>query len=88
MFEDIPLDTRHHKIKEQIKFPKEWRMTEERQKELGARRKEALLLDEKKRTEGALVDGRQTIQQALLHAQSVEEVLVPVSRVKSARGRR
>ncbi|KAK4249742.1 mitochondrial ribosomal subunit protein-domain-containing protein [Corynascus novoguineensis] len=86
MFEDIPLDTRHHKFKQQIKFPKEWLLTEERKKELHEQRKQALLLDEAKRTEGSLIDGVETIQQALLHAK-VEEA-VPVLRGRSGRGRR
>jgi small subunit ribosomal protein S35 len=86
MFEDVPLDTRHHKFKTQIKFPKDWYLTEQRKKELEAQRKQALLLDEGKRTEGALVDGVQTIQQAMLTAK-VEEV-VPVVVKRGARGRR
>ena len=86
MFEDIPLDTRHHKFKQQIKFPKEWLLTEERKKELHEQRKQALLLDEAKRTEGSLIDGVETIQQALLHAK-VEET-VPVLRGRPGRGRR
>lgn len=65
MFEDIPLDTRHHKFKPKIKFPKDWHVTEERKKELGTIREQALLLDEGKRKEGALVDGVRTIQEAL-----------------------
>jgi small subunit ribosomal protein S35 len=84
MFEDIPLDTRHHKFKPQIKFPKEWYLTEERRKELEAQRKQALLLDEQKRTEGTLIDGVQTIQQAMLTARPVEEVPV----LRGRRGRR
>jgi small subunit ribosomal protein S35 len=87
----VPLDTRHHKFKVQIKFPKDWYLTEERKLELEAKRKQALLLDEQKRTEGTLIDGVQTIQQALLAAKAVEE-LVPVTRARPlkapARGRR
>ncbi|KAK4126718.1 mitochondrial ribosomal protein [Parathielavia appendiculata] len=85
MFEDIPLDTRHHKFKPQIKFPKKWYLTEERRKELEEQRKQALLLDEQKRTEGTLIDGVQAIQQAMLHAKPVE--VVPVLR-RGQRGRR
>ncbi|KAL2759063.1 hypothetical protein ACRALDRAFT_1080632 [Sodiomyces alcalophilus JCM 7366] len=44
-FEDIPLDTRHHKVQKKPKFPKEWRMTPERKQELAAVRKQAMLLD-------------------------------------------
>ncbi|KAK4142090.1 mitochondrial ribosomal subunit protein-domain-containing protein [Dichotomopilus funicola] len=65
MFEDIPLDTRHHKFKPKIRFPKDWHVTEERKKQLGTIREQALLLDESKRKEGALVDGVRTIQEAL-----------------------
>ncbi|KAK4134005.1 mitochondrial ribosomal protein [Trichocladium antarcticum] len=90
-FEDVPLDTRHHKFKTQIKFPKDWYLTEERKLELAAQRKQALLLDEQKRTEGTLIDGVQTIQEALLNAKAVEE-LVPVMRGRPlkapVRGRR
>ncbi|KAK4100020.1 mitochondrial ribosomal protein [Parathielavia hyrcaniae] len=85
MFEDIPLDTRHHKFKPQIKFPKEWYLTEERRKELEGQRKQALLLDGQKRTEGALIDGVEVIQHAMLHAKPVETV--PVLR-RGQRGRR
>ncbi|KAK4042615.1 mitochondrial ribosomal subunit protein-domain-containing protein [Parachaetomium inaequale] len=86
MFEDVPLDTRHHTFKPKIKFPKEWYLTEERKKELEAQRKQALLLDEGKRTEGLMIDGVQTIQKALLTAK-VEEPVV-LTRVRSTRGRR
>lgn len=88
MFEDIPLDTRHHKFKQRIKFPKEWYLTEERKLQLEAQRKQALLLDEGKRTEGLMIDGVQTIEHALLHAKK-EEVVVPVlSRARPTRGGR
>ncbi|KAL2126906.1 hypothetical protein VTI74DRAFT_11640 [Chaetomium olivicolor] len=85
-FEDIPLDTRHHKFKEVIKFPKEWYLTEERKRELAAQRKQALLLDEQKRAEGLLIDGRSTIQEALANTKVAE--VVPLSRVRSTRGGR
>jgi small subunit ribosomal protein S35 len=87
-FEDIPLDTRHHKFKKQIKYPKEWYLTEQRKQELAARRQQALLLDDAKREKGALVDGVQTIQQALAVARAAAgEVPVPVAK-PLLRGRR
>ena len=64
-FEDIPLDTRHHKFKYKPKFPREWRMTEERRKELQAVRAQSFLLDQKKVAEGTLVDGTQRVAAAL-----------------------
>ncbi|TPX15841.1 uncharacterized protein E0L32_000175 [Thyridium curvatum] len=64
-FADIPLDTRHHQFKNKPKFPKEWRMTEERKKELQAIRAQGFLADQKKEAEGGLIDGVQRIQEVL-----------------------
>ncbi|KAJ4302560.1 37S ribosomal protein S24, mitochondrial [Collariella sp. IMI 366227] len=85
-FEDVPLDTRHHKFKQVIKFPKEWYMTEERKKELVAQRQAALLLDEGKRAEGLLIDGKSTIQEAM--SKIKVEQLVPVVRGGGGKTRR
>ncbi|KAJ8111579.1 hypothetical protein ONZ43_g5588 [Nemania bipapillata] len=54
MFEDIPLDTRHHTFKVKPKFPVEWRMTEERRKFLEDTRQQSLLLDQQKEEAGSL----------------------------------
>lgn len=86
MFEDIPLDTRHHKFKPKIKFPREWYVTEERKKQLEAQRKHSLLLDEQKRQSGGLVDGAEIIQQALLTMKQPVEEPVLIRRGK-AQGR-
>ncbi|KAI0811476.1 mitochondrial ribosomal subunit protein-domain-containing protein [Xylaria sp. FL0064] len=61
MFEDVPLDTRHHTFRVKPKFPKEWRMTEERRKFLEDTRQKTLLLDQKKEEEGTLVNGAEKI---------------------------
>lgn len=61
MFEDIPLDTRHHQIKVRPKFPKEWRLTEERMQQLEAARQKSLLLDQHKEETGLLVDGNERV---------------------------
>lgn len=63
MFEDIPLDVRHHKFKVKPKFPREWRMTEERRKFLEAERQKSLLLDQSKEEVGALINGKERIEQ-------------------------
>ncbi|KAI1081252.1 mitochondrial ribosomal subunit protein-domain-containing protein [Whalleya microplaca] len=60
-FEDVPLDTRHHVFKPKPKFPKEWRMTEERKKLIEETRQKALLLDQAKEEAGQLVNGLETI---------------------------
>lgn len=61
MFEDVPLDTRHHPIKIKPKFPREWRMTEERMKFLEDTRQKSLLLDQTKEEAGTLIDGKEKI---------------------------
>ncbi len=74
MYEDIPLDTRHHVVETKPKFPKEWRMTEERRKELEGIRRQSLLLDESKRAENKLIDGVQTIEKALEESNMQDKV--------------
>ncbi|KAM0335842.1 hypothetical protein ACHAQA_000892 [Verticillium albo-atrum] len=64
-FEDIPLDTRHYKATVKPKFPKAWRLTADRKKELAALREEAKQLDAGKEADGQLVDGLKTIDTML-----------------------
>ncbi|KAI8963775.1 mitochondrial ribosomal protein [Daldinia sp. FL1419] len=70
MFEDIPLDTRHHPIKTKPKFPREWRMSEERMKFLEDARQKSLLLDQTKEETGTLVDGKEKITEFFSTPQS------------------
>ncbi|KAI4600785.1 37S ribosomal protein S24, mitochondrial [Pestalotiopsis sp. 9143b] len=73
-FADIPLDTRHHQIKNKPKFPKEWYITVDRMAELEQQREKALLLDQAKEDAGSLVDGSQVIEK---HYQRIEPVAIP-----------
>lgn len=61
MFEDVPLDTRHHTFKVKPKFPKEWRITPERLDKLKMGRELAEMEDKKRAETGAMVDGRHII---------------------------
>lgn len=94
MFEDIPLDVRHHTFKTKPKFPKEWRLTEKRRAELEAIRKQSFLIDDAKTKEGTLVDGTQRIRHALAPpaedvGDKVAELLtVPAQSRQSGRGAR
>ncbi|KAI1211739.1 mitochondrial ribosomal protein [Annulohypoxylon truncatum] len=63
MFEDIPLDTRHHTCKTKPKFPREWRMSEDRRKFLEDTRQQSLLLDQTKEEAGSLINGKDRIEQ-------------------------
>ncbi|KAF2216017.1 hypothetical protein CERZMDRAFT_34886 [Cercospora zeae-maydis SCOH1-5] len=61
-FEDIPLDTRHHKFKPDLGFPNEWKMTKERRQELEKARRESLLAESKRVEEGQIVSGAAAIE--------------------------
>ena len=61
----MPLDLRHHPIKPKLKFPVEWRMTEERRKELDEIRARSLARDVKSGEEGKLVNGSEVLKQLL-----------------------
>lgn len=61
-FADIPLDLRHHKPKTRLQFPESWNMTEERRKQLAARRAERINA-EKERAQ--IVDGNSVVSDAV-----------------------
>ncbi|KAF4952307.1 hypothetical protein FGADI_6845 [Fusarium gaditjirri] len=65
-FEDIPLDTRHHKIQPKPQFPKEWRMSPERREQLDAHRQRLAIEDAKIAESGRLIDGTQAIDEYLM----------------------
>ncbi|KAE8148983.1 mitochondrial ribosomal subunit protein-domain-containing protein [Aspergillus avenaceus] len=60
-FADVPLDLRHHKPKVKRSFPEEWKMTEERKKQLEARRAERKRQQQER---AGTVDGRSVIAEA------------------------
>ncbi|KAE8349869.1 mitochondrial ribosomal subunit protein-domain-containing protein [Aspergillus coremiiformis] len=61
-FTDVPLDLRHHKPKPKLRFPDSWKMTEERKKQIEARRADRLR-QEKERA--GIVDGKTVIADAI-----------------------
>ena len=89
-FEDVPLDTRHHRVRAKPKFPKEWRMSKERRLELEEHRKVAAIADLEKAEGGLLVDGKQAIDsylmQKLVEEQEKQKAaeLVPAPRAGKA----
>ncbi|KAJ4396491.1 37S ribosomal protein S24, mitochondrial [Gnomoniopsis smithogilvyi] len=84
-FEDVPLDLRHHKFKAKPKFPKEWRMSEERMQEIVSYRKETKRLEQAKQAEGKLIDGLKVIEKA--HASRTAAESVPLLVAASSRQR-
>lgn len=71
-FEDLPLDLRHHPIKIKPKFPKEWRLTDKRRRQLEKIRGGIAAMEATKAEQGRLVSGQQMIEEFLL-VKSVEE---------------
>ncbi|KAG6000610.1 hypothetical protein E4U21_005283 [Claviceps maximensis] len=88
-FEDVPLDLRHHRVQQKPRFPKEWRMTDERRLELEQHWRAAMTEDRKRADEGLLVDGSKAIDGYLMQKlveeqerQKIEE-MVPVAKGKA-----
>ena len=82
MFEDVPLDFRHHKFKRTPQFPEEWKMTEERQQQLVQDRELRLEAQNKEINFTGLIDGTSIIEQAMaaLPKQEAQPVLVEQGR--------
>ena len=87
MFEDIPLDFRHHRRKTRLVFPKEWKLSEERRRQL--------FLDRRKREEvemervelGKMVEGKRVVEEAMRMLPVRDENRVLVEQQQGKRGR-
>lgn len=80
-FEDIPLDTRHHKFKKRYVFPEEWKLSPEKREALEERRKTLLLAEDKRVEENTVVSGVAAIEAARqFEQQPVEEPLMANAR--------
>ncbi|KAM0519471.1 hypothetical protein ACHAPE_003645 [Trichoderma viride] len=92
-FADVSLDLRHHKFEPKPQFPKEWRLTEERRKELAEHRQQAAIADAKRAEDGLLVDGQKLIDGFLIQKlaeeqekEKVAELVAAAPRGKAAGG--
>lgn len=65
MFEDVPLDFRHHKAKPKFEFPEQWKLTEERRAQLDENLKQRELAEKEREEAGRLVDGAKIIEQVM-----------------------
>lgn len=75
-FEDVPLDTRHHKIQQKPRFPKEWLMTKERQEKLTQDRIKTKMAELKRKDSNQLVDGNVAIENHLVRVAQQEQARV------------
>ncbi|KAA8649846.1 hypothetical protein EYZ11_010101 [Aspergillus tanneri] len=71
-FSDIPLDLRHHKPQRKLRFPESWNMTEERKKQLEARRAERRRSEQEGKD---VVDGKSVVAQAIQNLPSLNPAL-------------
>ncbi|KAL8854083.1 MAG: hypothetical protein Q9221_001206 [Calogaya cf. arnoldii] len=65
MFEDVPLDFRHHKAKPKFEFPEQWKLTEERRAQLEENRRQRELREKEREDAGRLVDGAKVLEQVM-----------------------
>jgi small subunit ribosomal protein S35 len=62
MFQDVPLDFRHHKFRRKITFPETWKLTPEKKKELDMEREQKSLSERERELRGQVVDGGEAIE--------------------------
>ncbi|KAL9013883.1 MAG: hypothetical protein Q9173_001460 [Seirophora scorigena] len=65
MFEDVPLDFRHHKPKPRLEFPEKWKLTAHRKAQLEANWRQQALREREREETGTLIDGTKVIEQML-----------------------
>ena len=82
MYEDVPLDFRHHKYKPKLRFPEEWKLTPERKQQLDAEREQKRVVEKQRVELGQLPNGVRVIEAMLKGGPAKEEarVLVEASR--------
>lgn len=87
-FKDVPLDTRHLKVKKRYRFPEEWLLTEERKAELEAKRKGVMLEEGKRVEEQKIVGGVAAIEAARqARLENIEEPIMAEARMPLAKGK-
>lgn len=88
MFEDVPLDFRHHRFKKKNEFPEEWKITPERRMQLEEGRRAREQAEQERVDAGRLVDGRAIVKQALaaMAVKQESKVVVPQQRGGAKKG--
>ena len=86
MFEDVPLDFRHHRFKKRVEFPEEWKLTGERRKQLEVERQKKGEQERERVMLGQVVDGAQIVREALAAMPVRDESRVLVESQQGRRG--
>ena len=87
MFEDVPLDFRHHKEKRKVAFPEGWKMSEERRTQLEVNRERRAVEERRREQQGGLLVGSQIIEEALQAVPIRDESKVLLEAEQGRRGK-
>lgn len=85
MFEDVPLDFRHHRFKKKVEFPEEWKLTPARRAQLEQERTARLELEQRRVSEGKVVDGGEILRLAMEAMPSRDESKVLVEQQRGGK---
>lgn len=87
MFEDVPLDFRHHKFKSKPEFPDGWKLDGRRRERLEVDRRQRVVADEVREMEGRMVVGASIIEAAMEALPVRDESRVLVEAQQGRKGR-
>ena len=87
MFEDVPLDFRHHKFKRRVEFPERWKLSAERRESLEEARQKRLVTERQREEEGKVVVGSQIIEEAMQALPVSDESKVLLEAQQGKRGK-
>ncbi|KAK4694112.1 small subunit ribosomal protein S35, partial [Lecanoromycetidae sp. Uapishka_2] len=90
MFEDVPLDFRHHKFKRRPVFPEGWKLSQDRKKQLEGERERRALEEGKREEEGKVLVGANIIEEAMraMPVRDDSRVLLEAQQGRRGKGRR
>ncbi|MCJ1454915.1 37S ribosomal protein S24, mitochondrial [Mycoblastus sanguinarius] len=87
MFEDVPLDFRHHRFKRKVEFPEGWKLSAERREQLEEGRWQRMVGERQRADEGRLVEGTSIIEEAMKALPVPDESRVLVEQQQGKRGK-
>lgn len=82
MYEDVPLDFRHHKYKPKIEFPTAWKLTTARKMQLEADSQQKALADKEREEIGQLPDGVQLIESRMAETPVIPAMMAAMGKGK------
>ncbi len=87
MFEDVPLDFRHHRFRHKPEFPEGWKLDRRRREQLGVDRRQRVIAEAVREEEGRMVVGASIIEEAMKALPVRDESRVLVDAQQGKRGK-